>query len=132
MVTLGVATPDGPVTVITCSEPRRRRGGVERRDPDAGDRLPLVLTLVAGTSYLADRRALAPVTAMRLRVSEISSADEDADIPVSGAGDEISGLAETMNAMLARLRAAAQTQRRFVADASHELRSPLTTIQAAH
>ena len=132
VVALGVATADGPVTVITAQSLE----GVEEASSVVTRMLaigcPLVLILVAGTSYWLTGRALAPVAAMRLRVSEISSADEDADIPVSGAGDEISRLAETMNAMLARLRAAAQTQRRFVSDASHELRSPLTTIQAAH
>jgi signal transduction histidine kinase len=50
-------------------------------------------------------------------------------VPVPLANDEIRRLAETMNAMLERLEAAATTQRRFVADASHELRSPLSSLQ---
>jgi signal transduction histidine kinase len=48
---------------------------------------------------------------------------------VPPARDEVAALAATMNAMLGRLGAAAEAQRRFVADASHELRSPLATVQ---
>jgi signal transduction histidine kinase len=93
---------------------------------------PAMVIAVAAMSYWLTGRALAPVRSMRLRVAELTASDLNAEVPVSPAGDEISRLAETMNAMLGRLRAAAQTQRRFVADASHELRSPLTTIRATH
>jgi signal transduction histidine kinase len=94
--------------------------------------LPLVVLLVAFISYWLTGRALAPVTAMRTQAAEIGAGNVDARIPVPAAGDEITKLADTLNAMLQRLRASAETQRRFVADASHELRSPLTTIRAAH
>ena len=93
---------------------------------------PLVLMIVAGTSYWLTGRALAPVETMRRRVAGITATDLSARVPVPGGGDEIAQLAATMNAMIERLQAASTEQRRFVADASHELRSPLATIRAAH
>ncbi len=90
---------------------------------------PLVLLVVAGTSYAVVGKALAPVEAIRRRVAEVSTADQDTRVPVPESTDEISRLAHTMNSMLSRLQAAAAAQHRFVADASHELRSPLATIR---
>jgi signal transduction histidine kinase len=70
------------------------------------------------------------VEAIRQRVAGISGRDLHARVPVPVAADEVAALAETMNAMLDRLENAAANQRRFVADAGHELRSPLATIRA--
>ena len=69
---------------------------------------------------------------MRRRVAGITATDLAARVPVPPSRDEVAQLAHTMNAMLDRLAAATEAQRRFVADASHELRSPLATIRAAH
>ena len=92
--------------------------------------VPLVLIVVAATSYLTAGRALAPVEQVRSRVAAISPSDELARVPVPDTGDEIERLAVTMNEMLERLQAAAAEQRRFIADSSHELRTPLATIHA--
>jgi signal transduction histidine kinase len=78
-------------------------------------------------TYLAAGRALRPVEAIRARVAA-THGDLSVRVPVPPAHDEVGRLAETMNAMLGRLQAAQAVQRRFVADASHELRSPLATI----
>jgi signal transduction histidine kinase len=87
-----------------------------------------LLVLVTGTvTYLAAGRALRPVEAIRARVAA-AHGDLSVRVPVPPAHDEVGRLAETMNAVLARLQAAQAAQRRFVADASHELRSPLATI----
>jgi signal transduction histidine kinase len=93
---------------------------------------PVVLLLVAATSYWLTGRALAPVDTMRRRVADIAGGNAAARVPVPPSRDAVAELAETMNAMLGRLAAAGEAQRRFVADASHELRSPLATIRAAH
>jgi signal transduction histidine kinase len=89
-----------------------------------------VLAAVVGlaTFYFVGR-TLRPVEAIRRRVSSISGRDLAARVPVPATADEIAALARTMNAMLDRLESSAWAQRRFVADASHELRSPLTTLQ---
>ena len=94
---------------------------------------PIVLMAVALTSYWLVGRALRPVEAIRSRVADIQgNATLAARVPVPKGNDEITHLATTMNAMLQRLQSASETQRRLVADASHELRSPLATIRAAH
>lgn len=80
--------------------------------------------------HLALRAALRPVEVMRRTVADISMADLTARVPLPAAQDEIHRLAGTLNAMLGRLSSAQLAQRRFVADAGHELRSPLSTITA--
>lgn len=91
--------------------------------------LPIILLLAAGTVWVVVGRALRPVERIRQAVTEITSADLARRVPEPGTPDEIGHLAHTMNDMLRRLDAAATKQRRFVADASHELRSPLAAIR---
>ena len=90
--------------------------------------VPVLVVLVGGATYLFAGRALRPVEAMRTRVAGMTDRDLSGRVPVPPARDEVGRLAETMNQLLGRLEGAQATQRRFVADASHELRSPLATI----
>ena len=91
--------------------------------------LPVLLVVVAVTTWFVVGRALAPVEAIRREVDEISAAQLHRRVPQPATEDEIGRLAATMNRMLARLENARDSQRRFVSDASHELRSPITTIR---
>jgi signal transduction histidine kinase len=91
--------------------------------------VPFLLVLAGGTVWLVVGRALRPVEQIRGAVTAITSADLSQRVPEPGTDDEIGRLASTMNDMLARLEDSAARQRRFVADASHELRSPLTAIR---
>ncbi|MEO6579085.1 MAG: ATP-binding protein [Candidatus Limnocylindria bacterium] len=91
--------------------------------------LPLVLTLVGAVAWQLVGRSLAPVEAIRREVEAISAADLHRRVPNPPRSDEIGRLAETMNAMLARLERASARQRQLVADTSHELRSPIATIR---
>ena len=91
--------------------------------------LPLMVAVVALTTWFAVGRALAPVEAIRREVDAISAAQLHRRVPQPKADDEIGRLAVTMNRMLERLESARNSQRRFVSDASHELRSPITTIR---
>ncbi|MEO6577390.1 MAG: ATP-binding protein [Candidatus Limnocylindria bacterium] len=91
--------------------------------------LPLVLLLVGAVAWQLVGRSLAPVEAMRREVDAISAADLHRRVPDPPGSDEIRRLAETMNAMLARLEQASTRQRQLVADTSHELRSPIATIR---
>ncbi|WP_082279604.1 sensor histidine kinase [Mycobacterium colombiense] len=89
---------------------------------------PVIVGVVAGATYWLVRRSLQSVDAIRTRVADISTSDLAERVPVPDSHDEIAALAVTMNEMLSRLEAGHRAQQRFVGDASHELRSPLTTI----
>jgi signal transduction histidine kinase len=91
--------------------------------------LPILLIFVALTTWFVVGRALRPVERMRREVDEVTSINLDARIADPGSRDEIGRLATTMNRMLDRLDAAQKTQRRFISDASHELKSPLASMR---
>jgi signal transduction histidine kinase len=91
--------------------------------------LPLILLVVGGVTWTVAGRTLAPVTAIRREVDEISAAELHRRVPAVHSRDEIGRLAATMNRMLDRLERSQDSQRRFVSDASHELRSPIATIR---
>jgi signal transduction histidine kinase len=91
--------------------------------------LPVILLAAAAAVWLIVGRALRPVERIRRAVTDITSADLSQRVPEPGTPDEIGHLAQTMNEMLGRLEGSARRQRRFVADASHELRSPLAAIR---
>ncbi len=87
-----------------------------------------VLTASLGGLYTA-RRALKPVSEIRAAAATISSRNLHERVPVSNTRDELAELADTFNEMIARLERTFQSQRRFVADASHDLRTPLMVLQ---
>ncbi|MEA2505857.1 MAG: hypothetical protein QOH48_475 [Actinomycetota bacterium] len=91
--------------------------------------VPGLLGLVVLTTWLFTGRALRPVESVRREVAAIQAHDLDGRVQVPETRDEISRLAVTMNEMLQRLADSSLRQRRFISDASHELRSPLTTIR---
>ncbi|MDQ1497995.1 MAG: two-component system, OmpR family, sensor kinase [Actinomycetota bacterium] len=90
-----------------------------------------VLVVVAGAlgSWLLAGAALRPVERMRREVADISAHDPAATIDVPATGDEIAALGSTMNELLGRLQRALRQERRLVADAGHELRTPLAILQ---
>jgi signal transduction histidine kinase len=91
--------------------------------------IPVLVVLVGGLAWVLVGRALRPVERMRRQVDDISHSTLHRRVAEPTSGDEVARLAHTMNAMLDRLEGAADRQRQFVSDASHELRSPLTTIR---
>ena len=127
--TARVETTSGLVELVAASpvEPIERsvdavRGGLLLT-------FPLLVAAVAGLAWVLAGRALRPVEAIRGEVEAISGSTLDRRVPVPASGDEVARLAATMNAMLDRLEGAALRQQRFVADASHELRSPVAAIR---
>jgi signal transduction histidine kinase len=90
--------------------------------------LPILTVLVAALTYSAVSRSLRPVEAIRTEFSRISSSDLHRRVPIPGTNDEIGALAATLNEILGRLERDVTTQQRFVADAAHELRSPLAAL----
>ncbi|HEU4946894.1 MAG TPA: HAMP domain-containing sensor histidine kinase [Kribbella sp.] len=91
--------------------------------------LPVVLLVVGATTWIVAGQALAPVAAIRREVDAISAAELHRRVPAVRTRDEVGRLAATMNRMLDRLEQAQASQRRFVSDASHELRSPISSIR---
>jgi heavy metal sensor kinase len=90
-----------------------------------------VFVIVAGLgAYLLARAALAPVERLRRKAASLSERDKAQRLPVPATKDEIAALAGTMNGLLARLHDALARQRTFVADASHELRTPFAVLSA--
>jgi signal transduction histidine kinase len=89
---------------------------------------PIIVGVAAAATFWLVRRSLQSVDAIRARVADISTSDLAERVPVPASHDEIAALAVTMNEMLSRLEAGHRAQQRFLGDASHELRSPLTTI----
>ena len=92
--------------------------------------LPLLALLVGALVWFLTGWALRPVENIRSEVDELSAMDLHRRVPEPRVNDEIGRLARTMNALLARLEASNDRQRRLVADVSHELRNPLASLRA--
>lgn len=91
--------------------------------------LPVAIGLLAVTVWLAVGRALRPVEAMRVEASAITTAHAERRLAEPDGDDEIPRLARTLNDMLDRIDASHRSQRQFVSDASHELKSPLAALR---
>ncbi|KPG87724.1 hypothetical protein AEQ27_01670 [Frigoribacterium sp. RIT-PI-h] len=94
-----------------------------------GVAIPVALVVLGVTTWLVVGRALRPVESMRREVDTVTAQNLSHRLPDPGGSDEIARLARTLNGMLDRLDASATAQRRFVGDASHELKTPLATIR---
>lgn len=121
--------PDGSFTVVVgrSTELVRDSTGLVVSVLIAG--LPVLVLLVGVTTWRTVGRTLRPVEEIRREVDEISGTELHRRVPGSATDDEIARLANTMNRMLDRLQSSADRQRRFISDASHELRSPVSVIR---
>jgi signal transduction histidine kinase len=125
----GVSTPDGTRIVVVAQSLLPVLDSAEAVTRTLAWGMPVLVVVVGLAVFVFVGRSLRPVEAIRRRVATISGQQPYARVPVPATRDEVAALAETMNAMLDRLESAAAAQRRFVADASHELRSPLATLR---
>ena len=92
--------------------------------------LPIALLLASLAGYWVAAAALRPVETMRRKAAAIGDEKPGERLPVSPAGDELARLGETLNDMLAGLEGALERERNFVADASHELRTPMAILKS--
>ena len=92
--------------------------------------VPLVLLLAGGGGFWLASVGLRPISDMARRASEISLTGMD-DLGETERTDELGQLARAFNGLVARLRTALRTQQQFMADASHELRTPVSVVRAA-
>lgn len=129
-----LATPvklDGRTLVLLVGQTREERAEILRSLRNvlliAG---PIALILATLSGYALAAVALRPVDAMRRRAAAISAERPGERLPVPSTGDEIERLGETLNEMLGRLETALLRERDFVADAGHELRTPLALLRA--
>jgi signal transduction histidine kinase len=121
--------PDGPVAVVVGDslESVDEATTALRRGLLVG--VPVLVALMAAGTWWVVSRSLRPVERIRTEVSAISGSDLHLRVAVPPTRDEIARLATTMNEMLQRLEQGVLRQHEFVADASHELQSPLASLR---
>jgi signal transduction histidine kinase len=122
---------DKPVSIFAASPLADVRRSIDALAAVLVGVTPVLVLAVGGLVWLLVGRALRPVGAITAEVEEISHTTMHRRVPEPGSRDEVWRLARTMNDMLGRLETAQQRQRAFVSDASHELRTPITTVQTA-
>lgn len=91
--------------------------------------IPLLVVVAAVGAYVLANRGLAPLATMAARAGTMTATDLHERLPVAG-GAELAGVARAFNELLDRLEHALSQQRRFMADASHELRTPTAVLKA--
>jgi signal transduction histidine kinase len=92
--------------------------------------VPLAALFVSVVAWVVADRTLRPVRRMQRELADITAHSLDRRVPVPAGADQIAELARTTNATLDRLETSVRRQRRFVADASHELRTPIANLRA--
>jgi signal transduction histidine kinase len=129
VVAQGVDTGSGPVTVYVAVPVHDVEHAMSAAIRIGAIGLSVLVAVLAAVMWLAIGRALAPVNAIRTRADAISGQSLDLRVPTPVQEDEIGRLARTVNQMLGRLQASSESQQRFVADAAHELRSPVASLR---
>ncbi|MCX4791219.1 MULTISPECIES: sensor histidine kinase [unclassified Streptomyces] len=127
-----VAVPAGtrhdPMTVYVAMSTEDIDHGLAKLTFGLATTVPSTVALLTGIVWLLTGRALRPVDSLRAQTAEITASDLGRRLDVPPAEDALGRLAKTLNDLLARLEATTRRQRGFVADAAHELRSPLSTL----
>ena len=108
----------------------QRGADLRRLEVESGIALA-IMTLISGLlGWIVAGRVLRPLRTITATTREISEASLHRRLALEGPPDELRQLADTIDDLLARLEAAFEAQKRFVANASHELRTPITAVRA--
>jgi heavy metal sensor kinase len=91
--------------------------------------IPVAILLASGGGYFLARKSLAPVVAMSSQAGRIGAANLHERLAIQNERDELGHLARSFNDLLDRLNQSFERQRRFMADASHELRTPVAILR---
>lgn len=110
---------------------REVEGVVSALRVSLGAVVPLLSLTLGALVWALLGRALRPVEELRRGAEAVTARGGPGSLPVPAAGAELGDLARTLNAMLDRLEASAERQRAFVADAAHELRSPVAALRVS-
>ena len=129
LTSVGSPSPYGPVTLVAATPLDDVQAGLTELTRALAVAIPVLVALIAAMAWVLVGRALRPVHAITDQADRITAANLHERVPMPGGDDEITHLARTMNAMLGRIEASTARQRRFVSDASHELRSPVAAIR---
>jgi len=124
-------TASGPATLVVAKNLDDVNESVSILTRSLAVAIPVVTGLLALLVWWLTGRVLRPVESIRREVASIEGHELHRRVPAPGSEDEIARLASTMNEMLDRVQEATDRQRRFVADASHELRGPLTRLRSS-
>ena len=127
---LAVTSRTGPVTVYVGSPTTPLADSTGELGAALIFGVPTVVALLALVGWLLVGRALRPVDVIRRQAAAIPGTDLQQRLDVPASDDELGRLAQTFNDLLERIATSADRQRRFVADAAHELRTPLSTLRA--
>jgi methyl-accepting chemotaxis protein len=130
VIAVPVRTPNGPEVVLVGASLQDRRDELIQLAATLGIGGPIALLVIACAGWLLAGAILRPVEEMQREAAEITSTDLGRRLSLPPADDEISRLGRTLNSMLDRIEASFVRERRFVDNASHELRTPVAILKA--
>ncbi|TDD88867.1 HAMP domain-containing protein, partial [Actinomadura rubrisoli] len=122
------SSPYGDAVMVNAASPMPTLANAWLLPTAMGLILVALLCLIGWWTWHTVGRTLAPVDRIRAEMAELSTRSLDHRVPVPQTGGEIQDLAETVNATLDRLEEAASRERRFISDASHDLRNPIAGL----
>jgi len=124
-----ISLDDQACTVIALQSLHAREEMLEDIRATFAWTIPIALLLASAGGYFLARKSLAPVVAMSTQAGRIGAANLHQRLAVQNERDELGHLAQSFNSLLDRLSESFERQRRFMADASHELRTPVAILR---